>query len=89
MMVAFLLGAITGGAVALLLAPEKGEVTRGKIRQGATDLYGKGKDLIDRGRSNLSEKVGGVKEGARQQLDAVKEAISEGKEVYRREMEKS
>jgi len=97
---AFLLGAVAGGVVALLLAPEKGEVTRGKIRKGATDLYGKGRDLVDRGQREVTEKVGQVGEkarerlqdvtdGARHQLEAVKGAVAEGKEAYRREMEKS
>ena len=97
---AFLLGAVAGSVAALLLAPEKGEVTRGKIRQGAADLYGKGRDLVDKSQKELSEKVShvgekarekmaDVSEGARHQLEAVKGAVAEGKEAYRREMEKS
>jgi gas vesicle protein len=39
---AFMLGAVTGGVIALLMAPEKGEVTRKKIREGASGLVGKG-----------------------------------------------
>ena len=86
--------------MALLLAPEKGEVTRGKIRKGANDLYGRGRDLVDRGQKELTEKVShagdrarekmqDVTEGARHQFDAVKGAVAEGKEAYRREMDKS
>ena len=97
---AFLLGAVTGGVIALLLAPEIGEVTRGKIRQGAADLYGRGRDLVDRGQKELTDKVShagdkarekmqDVSEGTRHQLEAVKGAVAEGKEAYRREMEKS
>ena len=96
---AFLLGAITGGIVALLLAPEKGEVTRRKIRHGAVDLYGKGKDWTTektqtvRGKAGeagewVKEKAGDAAEAARQQVDAVKSAVAEGKEAYRREMER-
>src|SRR5512140_1368252 len=97
---AFLLGAVAGGIVALLFAPDKGEVTRGKIRQGATDLYGKGRDLVDRGQKGLHDKAGAVSDrarerlheatdGARHQIEAVKGAVAEGKEAYRREMERS
>jgi gas vesicle protein len=97
---AFLLGAITGGALALLMAPDKGEVTRGKIRRGATDLYGKGRDMVARGQKTVvdtasdvtdraRERASEVVQGARQQLDAVKEAVSEGKEAYRRQIERS
>ena len=97
---AFLLGAITGGVVALLLAPEKGEVTRGKIRQGASDLYGRGRGLVDRGQKGLQDQAEAISDrarerlheatdGARHQYEAVKEAVAEGKEAYRREMERS
>jgi gas vesicle protein len=97
---AFLLGAVAGGAVALLLAPEKGEVTRRKLRDGASDIVGKGKgwvsdtagdlkgkagDLADRAKTRVSD----VTDSARHQLDAVKGAVNEGKEAYRRELEKS
>ena len=97
---AFLLGAVTGGIIALLLAPEKGEVTRKKIRDGATDLYGKGKGWTGEKGKELrhkagdasgwvKEKVGDATETARHQVDAVKSAVAEGKEAYRRELEKS
>ena len=98
-MVAFLLGAVTGGAIALLMAPDKGEVTRRRIRQGATGLVDKGKgwasdategvrgragDVLDRVRGRASD----VTDTARHQIDSVKGAIAEGKEAYRREMDK-
>ena len=38
---AFLGGAVVGAAVALLLAPEKGEVTRGKIREAVNSRVDK------------------------------------------------
>ena len=97
---AFLLGAVTGGVIALLLAPEKGEVTRRKIREGAGDLYGKSKNLAGeaglRAREKALETGEWVKEkasdaagSARAQVEAVKSAVAEGKEAYRRELEKS
>ena len=97
---AFLLGAVTGGIVALLLAPEKGEVTRRKIREGAGDIYGKGRGWTEEKARDIrqkaggagdwvKEKVGDAGEAARTQVDAVKSAVAEGKEAYRRELEKS
>lgn len=97
---AFLLGAVTGGVIALLLAPEKGEVTRRKLRQGAGDIYGKGKERVgettERARGAAHEAGEWVKEkatdaasAARSQVEAVKSAVAEGKEAYRRELEKS
>lgn len=96
---AFLLGAVAGGAIALLMAPDKGSETRRRIRSGATGLAGRGKDYLGektgavRERAGdvverTREKVSEVKEGARGQLDAVKSAVAEGKETYRREMER-
>jgi gas vesicle protein len=98
--VAFLLGAVAGGIIALLLAPEKGEVTRRKIRKGAVDIYGRGKEFADetgqRTKETAMEAGEWVKEkaldaasSARSQVEAVKSAVAEGKEAYRRELEKS
>jgi gas vesicle protein len=97
---AFLLGAVAGGIIALLLAPEKGEVTRRKLREGAVDIYGKGKGLAGEASQRTKEKAleagEWVKEkasdaatSARSQVEAVKSAVAEGKEAYRRELEKS
>jgi gas vesicle protein len=59
--VAFVLGAITGAAVALLVAPATGEETRRmlaeKAREGrerANDAAQKGRELWDRQRETLS-----------------------------------
>ena len=59
--VSFVLGALTGAAVALLMAPASGEETRRmlaeKAREGrdrATDAAQKGRELWDRQRETLS-----------------------------------
>jgi gas vesicle protein len=59
--VAFVLGALTGAAVALLMAPATGEETRRmlaeKAREGrdrASDAAQKGRELWDRQRETLS-----------------------------------
>jgi gas vesicle protein len=59
--VAFVLGTLTGAAVALLMAPATGEETRRmlaeKAREGrdrATDAAQKGRELWDRQRETLS-----------------------------------
>jgi len=55
---AFLIGAITGAAVALLIAPATGEEMRRmlgqKAREGADKASEKGRDLYDRGREAYS-----------------------------------
>lgn len=42
----FLAGAAAGAVAAVLLAPDSGENTRARIRQGAEDVKGKAKDKI-------------------------------------------
>jgi gas vesicle protein len=62
--VAFVLGAITGAAVALLLAPATGEETRRllgeKAREGrekAAEAARQGREFVNRQRDNLSTAV--------------------------------
>jgi gas vesicle protein len=62
--VAFVLGAVTGAAVALLMAPTSGEEMRRmigeKAREGAdraSDAARQGRDLVNRGRQTLSSAI--------------------------------
>jgi len=45
-LMAFVLGAVVGGVAALLLAPEKGEVTRQRLREAGDKALGEGKDAL-------------------------------------------
>ena len=63
-MLAFLVGAVAGAAVALLYAPATGRETREflgeKAREGrdrATEAAAKGREVIDRGRETLTNAV--------------------------------
>jgi gas vesicle protein len=68
---AFLIGAITGAAVALLLAPATGEETRRilgqKAREGADKASEKSRELYDRGREAYTR--------ARSGRDSMKEPV--------------
>jgi len=62
--VAFVLGAVTGAAVALLMAPATGEEMRRRIgdkaREGADragDAARQGRDLVNRGRQTLTTAI--------------------------------
>lgn len=62
--VAFVLGALSGAAIALLLAPATGEETRRvlgeKAREGrerATDAARQGREFVQRQRDNLSTAI--------------------------------
>lgn len=86
---AFAVGALVGGVAALLLAPEKGEVTRRRLKEGA-------RGLIERG-GTLAGEIRGATEGAvktatgtvRRQAEAVRGAVVEGTKAYREELERS
>jgi gas vesicle protein len=96
-LLAFFIGAVAGGITALLLAPDKGSETRRKLRQGASELYAKGEKVLDEAGHAVGEKVhdlssaargkaGELVGAARHQVDAVKAAVSEGRDAYRREL---
>ena len=75
-MMAFIMGAITGAAAALLVAPSSGSETRrvlnNKAREGrerATVVAEQGREFVDRQREHLSE------------------AIDRGREAYQRARE--
>jgi gas vesicle protein len=93
---AFVLGAAVGGLAALLLAPRSGQETRRRLLETAEDLYETGEEKVKEVTSDVRERatevgetvkdrVEGATEGARSQVDAVKEAASEAKHTYQKE----
>jgi gas vesicle protein len=69
--VAFVLGAITGAAVALLLAPTSGEETRRLLSEKAREGRDKASDAARQGREFLNR-----------QRDTLASAIDKGREAY-------
>ena len=69
--VAFVLGALTGAAVALLLAPASGEETRRILSEKAKEGREKASDAARQGREFLNR-----------QRDTVNTAIDRGREAY-------
>jgi gas vesicle protein len=62
--IAFVLGALTGAAVALLMAPATGEETRRVLgekaregRQRASEAARQGRDFVNRQRENISSAI--------------------------------
>ena len=51
----FIAGAVAGAVTAVLLAPDSGEKTRERIRQGASDVVGKAKGKIAEGLEILED----------------------------------
>jgi len=70
-MVAFMLGAIAGAAVALLVAPASGEETRRKLGEKARE-----------GRDKASEAARQSREFLRNQRDGLSTAFERGKEAF-------
>jgi gas vesicle protein len=69
--VAFVLGAITGAAVALLLAPATGEETRRILSEKAKEGREKATDAARQGREFISR-----------QRETISSAIDRGREAY-------
>jgi len=70
-MVAFMLGAIAGAAVALLVAPASGEETRRKLGEKAREGRDKAGDAARQGREFL-----------RTQREGISTAFERGKEAF-------
>ena len=70
-MVAFMLGALTGAAVALLFAPASGEETREYLGQKAREGRARARDALNEGR-----------EYYQQQRDGIASAIERGREAF-------
>jgi len=91
-LLAFLVGAAVGSIAALLLAPEKGEVTRRRLREGGGKVVDKGREALGRAAATIEEgareKGHALSEAARQQVGAVRGAVAEAKDTYRREIDK-
>jgi len=87
-LLAFLAGAAVGGIAALLLAPEKGEVTRKKIRKMFEELQERGEDACGETGKALEGKAKELAKLAKSQTGAIKEAFAEGKEAYLKELKK-
>lgn len=96
----FLIGLATGGAAALLLTPKTGSDMRRDIAQGAA----KARDEASALAKSTSEKAAGTyrdvserakkvvnetKASAENHRQALREAFEEGRQAYRRELEKA
>ena len=77
LMVAFVIGALTGAAVALLYAPATGEETRDYLGQKAREGKAKAREAMDQGR-----------EYYRDQRENIVTAVERGREAFQKVRER-
>jgi gas vesicle protein len=92
---AFLLGGLTGAALAILYAPRSGRETRELLGDRIRDGAERGRELRDkavaRGKELYDEATGYVekqREGIERRKDRLAAAIEAGRQAYREEKEK-
>jgi gas vesicle protein len=92
----FLVGALTGAAAAVLLAPRSGRETREMLGERWRDAAERGRNLgeqaLERGRQAVDDASGYVERqrGAlEKRRDRLAAAVEAGKQAYREEKEKS
>jgi gas vesicle protein len=76
-MLAFLVGAIAGAAVALLFAPASGEETREYLGQKAREGRAKARDAVDQGRDYYQR-----------QRETLTSAVDRGREAFQQARER-
>jgi gas vesicle protein len=81
---AFLLGAVVGAGVALLLAPQTGEETRKKLGDTARGLREGLDDKLKTVRDDLDDKLKTVRDEVKSRASDVKTAVGAGRDAYAR-----
>lgn len=76
-LVGFALGAVVGGAIALLMAPASGEKTRRQLGNAARHMGRDARHTLEEARDSASEAV--AEAGA-----TVKSAITAGREIFQK-----
>lgn len=80
-MVAFVVGALTGAAVALLFAPASGEETREFLGQKAREGKAKAREAMDQGREYYRTQRDNLATAVERGRDAFHEASERGDQV--------
>ncbi|MBI5887670.1 MAG: YtxH domain-containing protein [Deltaproteobacteria bacterium] len=79
---AFVLGGVVGAGVALLFAPASGEVTRKRIRDGATDAADRLTEKYEDVKETVAENAGKVKQMFEDKKEELKAVYEAGREAY-------
>jgi gas vesicle protein len=80
-MVAFVMGALTGAAVALLFAPASGEETREYLGQKAREGKAKARDAMEQGREYYNSQRENLATAVERGREAFNQARERGEQV--------
>jgi gas vesicle protein len=77
----FIMGALLGAGVALLLAPRSGEETQQEIRRKAAQLRGAAEDKVRSVQRQIEQRFEQAREGVMERVEHVREAVDSGREA--------
>jgi len=80
---AFVLGALVGAGVALLLAPQSGEETQAELKRRAEELKGTAEDRLKLASEQLESRLDEARAGVNEQVERVKGAVDAGRDAAR------
>lgn len=79
----FVLGALVGAGLALLLAPRSGEETQAILRGRAREMKGTAEDRVRDAQRQLEARLEEARVGVQTRVDRVKEAVDAGRDAAR------
>ncbi len=77
----FLLGAVAGTALALLFAPQSGELTRQQLKEQSIELKGRAGELSTKAREQAEEITARGRIVLEERVAELEEAVAEGKKA--------
>lgn len=80
---AFLLGALMGAGVALLLAPRSGEETQQELKERALRFRDAAEDRMKEAQRQIEERLDQARAELMERVEAVKEAVDAGRDAAR------
>ncbi len=75
----FILGALVGAGIALLMAPKTGAETQEDLKRQARKLRSAAEERMREAQRQIEERLGDVREGVQSRMDNVKEAVNSGR----------